>query len=103
MIASGLVLMDEDTDMVNMARFFIRFFEDSCGKCVPCREGSHRVGEVLDYILNGKGRKDDLEYLLSLEDPMNDTSACALGKLLLAPVSSTIKNFPEDYAKKIGG
>ena len=104
MIASGLVLMDEDTDMVNMARFFIRFFEEeSCGKCVPCREGSHRVGEVLDYILKGKGRKDDLEYLLSLEDPMNDTSACALGKLLLAPVSSTIKNFPEDYAKKIGG
>jgi NADH:ubiquinone oxidoreductase subunit F (NADH-binding)/(2Fe-2S) ferredoxin len=104
MLASGLVLMDEDTDMVNMARFFIRFFEEeSCGKCVPCREGSHRVGEVLDQIMQGTGTKGDLDYLLSLEDPINDTSACALGKLLLAPVSSTIKNFPEDYAKKIGG
>ena len=96
--------MDEDTDMVNMARFFIRFFEEeSCGKCVPCREGSHRVGEVLDQIMKGTGTKGDLDYLLSLEEPINDTSACALGKTLLAPVSSTIKNFPEDYAKKIGG
>jgi len=104
MLASGLVLMDEDTDMVNMARFFIRFFEEeSCGKCVPCREGSHRVGEVLDQIMKGTGTKGDLDYLLSLEEPINDTSACALGKTLLAPVSSTIKNFPEDYAKKIGG
>jgi NADH:ubiquinone oxidoreductase subunit F (NADH-binding)/(2Fe-2S) ferredoxin len=104
MLASGLVLMDEDTDMVNMARFFIKFFEEeSCGKCVPCREGSHRVGEVLDNIIRGTGAKGDLDYLLSLEEPINDTSACALGKTLLAPVSSTIKNFPEDYAKKIGG
>lgn len=104
MLASGLVLMDEDTDMVKMARFFIKFFEEeSCGKCVPCREGSHRVGEVLDNILNGTGVKEDLDYLLSLEEPINDTAACALGKTLLAPVTSTIRNFPEDYAKKIGG
>jgi len=104
MLASGLVLMDEDTDMVKMARFFIKFFEEeSCGKCIPCREGSHRVGEVLDYLIRGMGEKGDLEYLLSLEGPINDTSACALGKLMLAPVSSTIRNFREDYEKRIGG
>jgi NADH-quinone oxidoreductase subunit F len=102
LIGSSLVLMDEDTDMVRMARYFTTFFEEeSCGKCIPCREGSHRVGEVLDDIIAGRGNKADLDYLLALAGPVADSAACGLGKSLLAPVVSTIKHFRSEYEKRL--
>lgn len=98
LIGSGLVLMDEDTDMVRMARFFTTFFEEeSCGKCIPCREGSHRVGEVLDDIIAGRGSKADLAYLLDLAGPLGDSAACGLGKTLMAPIISTVRHFRKEY------
>jgi NADH:ubiquinone oxidoreductase subunit F (NADH-binding) len=98
LVGSGLVVMDDDTDMVRMARYLIRFFEEeSCGKCIPCREGSHRVGEVLDDIMAGRGSRADLTCLLELAGPLVDSAACGLGKNLLAPVASTIKHFPKEY------
>ena len=98
LIGASLVVMDEDTDMVRMARYFTSFFEEeSCGKCIPCREGSHRVGEVLDDIIAGRGSKADLDYLLGLAGPLADSAACGLGKTLLTPVASTIKHFRSEY------
>jgi NADH:ubiquinone oxidoreductase subunit F (NADH-binding)/(2Fe-2S) ferredoxin len=102
LIGSGLIVMDEDTDVVGMARFFSQFFEEeSCGKCVPCREGTHKVRKVLDEIIAGKGSEDDLDYLQGLEGPIGDSSACGLGKTFLAPVVSTIKYFRNDYNQLI--
>ncbi len=102
LIGSGLILMDEDKDMVGMARFFSQFFEEeSCGKCVPCREGTHRVREVLDDIVAGRGSEADLKYLQGLDVSIGDSAACGLGKTFLAPVVSTIKYFRNDYNRLI--
>ncbi len=98
--SGGMVFMDDNTDMVQIARYFTDFFvNESCGKCVPCREGVCRLLDILDEILAGRGKKEDLPLLQEIAEPIIQASACALGKTAPMPVLSTIKHFREDYLK----
>ncbi len=100
--SGGLVVMDEDTCMVEVARFFMNFTQnESCGKCVPCREGTKRMLEILERIVAGNGRDGDIELLLELADTISNTALCGLGKTAAMPVVSTIKNFREEYEAHI--
>ena len=100
--SGGLVVMDEDTCMVEVARFFMHFTQnESCGKCVPCREGTKRMLEILERIVNGNGRDGDIELLLELADTISSTALCGLGKSAAMPVVSTIKNFRNEYEAHI--
>ncbi|MDF2675359.1 MAG: hndC2 [Clostridiales bacterium] len=96
--SGGLVVMDENTCMVEVARFFMNFTQnESCGKCVPCREGTKRMLEILENIVAGKGELEDIDMLLELADTISSTALCGLGKTAAFPVVSTIKNFREEY------
>lgn len=100
--SGGLVVMDSNTCMVEVARFFMNFTQnESCGKCVPCREGTKRMLEILERIVNGEGRDGDIELLLELADTITSTALCGLGKSAAQPVVSTIENFREEYAAHI--
>ena len=100
--SGGLVVMDEHTCMVEVARFFMSFTQrESCGKCVPCREGTKRMLEILERIVNGNGQEGDIELLLELADTISSTALCGLGKTAAFPVVSTIKNFREEYEAHI--
>ena len=100
--SGGMVIMDEDTDMAEIAKYFTDFFvEESCGKCTPCREGVCRMSDILDKILKGIGKKADLKALEEMADPMTKLSACALGKTAPIPILSTMKHFMKDYLKHI--
>lgn len=96
--SGGLVVMDEDTCMVGIARYFINFTQhESCGKCVPCREGTHAMLELLNDIVDGKGSVETIDMLLDLADTISETSLCGLGKTAPSPVVSTIKQFYPEY------
>lgn len=96
--SGGLVVMDEDTCMVSIARFFMNFTQhESCGKCVPCREGTHVMLELLDDIVEGRGTVDTIETLLDLSDTISEASLCGLGKTAPNPVVSTITQFKDEY------
>lgn len=96
--SGGLVVMDEDTCMVSIARFFMNFTQhESCGKCVPCREGTHVMLELLDDIVEGKGTIETIDTLLELADTISETSLCGLGKTAPSPVVSTIRQFYGEY------
>ena len=96
--SGGLVVMDENTCMVEVARFFMNFTQnESCGKCVPCREGTKRMLEILERIVAGNGQKGDVELLLDLADTISSTALCGLGKTAAMPVVSTIRNFRDEY------
>ena len=96
--SGGLVVMDEDTCMVEVARFFMRFTQnESCGKCVPCREGTKRMLEILDRILDNKGTMEDLDLLEELADTITHTALCGLGQSACKPVQSTLKYFRDEY------
>ena len=96
--SGGLVVMDNDTCMVEIARFFMNFTQnESCGKCVPCREGTKRMLEILERIVAGNGKDGDIELLLELADTISSTALCGLGKTAPAPVISTIKSFRDEY------
>lgn len=100
--SGGLVVMDEDTCMVEVARFFMNFTQnESCGKCVPCREGTKRMLEILERIVAGNGKDGDIELLLELADTISNTALCGLGKTAAMPVVSTIKNFRDEYEAHI--
>ncbi|MCB2296474.1 NADH-quinone oxidoreductase subunit NuoF [Clostridium tagluense] len=100
--SGGLVVMDEDTCMVEVAKFFMNFTQnESCGKCVPCREGTKRMLEILERIVSGKGVLSDIDLLLELADTITATALCGLGKTAALPVVSTIKNFREEYEMHI--
>lgn len=100
--SGGLVVMDENTCMVEVARFFMNFTQnESCGKCVPCREGTKRMLEILERIVNGEGKMEDLDMLEELGAAITDTALCGLGKSAALPVLSTLKNFREEYAAHI--
>ena len=100
--SGGMVVIDEGNCMVDLARFFTAFFEDeSCGKCVPCREGVVKIREVLDYIATGKGEEGDIEYLVHLAYPIQDGAACALGKTAVNPFITTLKHFRKEYEAHI--
>ena len=100
--SGGLVVMDESTCMVEVARFFMNFTQnESCGKCVPCREGTKRMLEILERIVAGNGEEGDIDLLLELADTISQTALCRLGKTAAMPVVSTIKNFREEYEAHI--
>lgn len=100
--SGGLVSMDEDTCMVDMARFFMEFVQDeSCGKCIPCRLGTKRMLEILERITKGEGREGDIELLEELGQIIKETAVCGLGQTAPNPVLSTIKNFREEYEEHI--
>ena len=96
--SGGMVVMDSKTCMVEVARFFMSFTQnESCGKCVPCREGTRRMLEILERIVAGNGREEDIDLLLELADTISSTALCGLGKTAGNPVVSTIRNFREEY------
>ncbi|MDD4312624.1 MAG: NADH-quinone oxidoreductase subunit NuoF [Eubacteriales bacterium] len=100
--SGGLVVMDEDTCMVEVARFFMHFTQnESCGKCVPCREGTKRMLAILERIVEGKGAEGDIELLLELADTITATALCGLGKSAASPVVSTIRSFRSEYEAHI--
>ena len=100
--SGGLVVMDSKTCMVEVARFFMNFTQnESCGKCVPCREGTRRMLEILERIVAGQGQDGDIELLEELADTISNTALCGLGKTAPSPVMSTIKNFREEYEAHI--
>lgn len=100
--SGGLVVMDDKTCMVEVARFFMNFTQnESCGKCVPCREGTKRMLEILERIVAGNGQDGDIELLSELADTISSTALCGLGKTAPSPVISTIKNFRDEYEAHI--
>jgi NADH-quinone oxidoreductase subunit F len=100
--SGGLIVMDEDTCMVDVARFFIEFVqEESCGKCVPCRVGTKRMLEILERICRGEGVEGDVERLLELGKQIQETSLCGLGQTAPNPVLSTIRHFRHEYDNHI--
>ena len=100
--SGGLVVMDEETCMVDVARFFLEFVqEESCGKCVPCRVGTKRLLEILTRICNGDGEEGDIERLVELSEKIKETALCGLGKTAPNPVLSTIRHFRHEYVAHI--
>ena len=96
--SGGLVVMDEDTCMVEVARFFMNFTQnESCGKCVPCREGTRRMLEILTRIVNNEGSLEDLDLLEELASTISETALCGLGQSACKPVQSTLKYFRNEY------
>lgn len=96
--SGGLVVMDETTCMVELARFFLSFTRmESCGKCTPCREGTTRLLEILQRLVEGKGQEGDLERIESLSRNIIDSSLCGLGQSAPNPVLSTLRYFREEY------
>lgn len=100
--SGGLIVMDEDTCMVDIARFFLDFtVDESCGKCTPCREGTKRMLEILERIAAGKGKRGDIEKLEDLARNIKASALCGLGQTAPNPVLSTLKYFREEYEAHI--
>lgn len=96
--SGGLVVMDQKTCMVEVARYFMNFTQnESCGKCVPCREGTKRLLEILERAVNGEGRAEDVEILEDLAEAVKDGSLCGLGKTAPNPVLTMLKYFKDEY------
>jgi len=100
--AGGLLVMDEDTDMIEVARYLLDFLvKESCGKCVPCREGMVQMLKILTNIKEGRGRKFDLERLADLTEVTSLGSLCALGKTSSDPLKSMLRYFKDEYEARI--
>ncbi|HHT47388.1 MAG TPA: NADH-quinone oxidoreductase subunit NuoF [Firmicutes bacterium] len=100
--SGGMIVMDEDTCMVDVARYFLEFLTDeSCGKCVPCREGVRQMLKILTNITQGKGKEGDIELLEEIAEVVKDAALCALGKSAPNPVLSTLKYFRDEYEAHI--
>ncbi len=100
--SGGLIVMDEDSCMVDVARYFLDFVQDeSCGKCVPCRVGTKRMLEILDRICEGRGEMEDIDHLITLGQQIKDTALCGLGQTAPNPVLSTIRHFRHEYEAHI--
>jgi NADH-quinone oxidoreductase subunit F len=100
--SGGMIVMDEDTCMVDVARYFVDFLcGESCGKCVPCREGLKRMREILNHIVEGKGKEGDIELLEGIARVMKAASLCALGTTAANPVLTTIRYFRDEYEAHI--
>ena len=100
--SGGMIVLDEDNCMVNMAQYFVQFTqEESCGKCVPCRVGTKRLLEILERITKGQGKEDDIERLETLSAGIRNMSLCGLGQTAPNPVLSTIKYFRGEYEAHI--
>ncbi len=100
--SGGVIVMDDHTCMVDMARFFMDFIQDeSCGKCTPCREGTRRLQELLVKICDGRGEPDDIETMESLSAVIKESSLCGLGQTAPNPVLSTLRYFRHEYEAHI--
>ncbi len=100
--SGGMIVLDEDTCMVDVARYFTEFLTDeSCGKCVPCREGLRQMNRILTNITNGKGKEGDIETLEELSETAIEASLCALGKSAPNPFLSTLRYFRDEYEAHI--
>jgi NADH-quinone oxidoreductase subunit F len=100
--SGGMVVMDEDTCMVDMARFFLSFTQlESCGKCIPCRWGTKQMLDILEDIASGRGRHDDIELLQELAESVKDNSLCGLGQTAPNPVLTSIRYFHDEYENHI--
>jgi len=100
--SGGMVVMDEDTCMVDVAKYFLNFLQDeSCGKCLTCREGIERMLEIVTDITEGKGKEEDIELLKELGNVVKDASMCGLGQTAPNPVLSTIRYFEDEYLAHI--
>ncbi len=100
--SGGMIVMDEDNCMVDIAKFYLEFTQDeSCGKCTPCRVGTKRMYEILERITNGEGRMQDLANLDQLGRMIKDTALCGLGQTAPNPVLSTMHYFPDEYEAHI--
>lgn len=100
--SGGLIVMDEDSCMVDIAKFFLKFtVDESCGKCVPCREGTKQMLHLLEKITSGQGVEGDIERLEELGETIKQTSLCNLGQSAPNPVLSTIRWFREEYESHI--
>ena len=97
-----MVVMDEDTCMVDVAKYFLTFLQDeSCGKCLPCRVGIDRMLEIVTAITEGRGKPGDLDFLEELGDTISQTALCGLGKTAPNPVLSTLRYFRDEYEAHI--
>ncbi|MBN1671821.1 MAG: 4Fe-4S binding protein [Kiritimatiellae bacterium] len=100
--SGGMIVMDEDTCMVDVAKYFLGFLKnESCGKCTPCREGLAQMLHVLERITSGEGAPGDIERLQELGELLSDTALCALGRTAANPVFSTLRYFREEYEEHI--
>ena len=100
--SGGMIVMDDTTCMVDMAKFFTVFLEEeSCGRCVPCREGIKRMKEVLDGISKAVGKEEDLTFLEELSQCLAQASLCDLGKSAPNSVLSTLRHFRDEYLTHI--
>ncbi|NOW05821.1 NADH-quinone oxidoreductase subunit NuoF [Clostridium beijerinckii] len=100
--SGGLVVMNDKNCMVEMARFFMNFTQnESCGKCIPCREGTRRMLEILNDIVDGKGTLEDIDTLEELAETISDTALCGLGKSAAFPVRSTLRYFRDEYIEHV--
>ncbi|MFQ6092153.1 MAG: NADH-quinone oxidoreductase subunit NuoF [bacterium] len=100
--SGGLIVMDEETCMVDVARYFVSFLEEeSCGKCTPCREGLRRMRETLTVITEGEGREDDIDLLYELATTVKEASLCGLGTTAPNPVLTTLRYFRDEYEAHI--
>jgi NADH:ubiquinone oxidoreductase subunit F (NADH-binding) len=100
--SGGMIIMDEDTCMVNVAKYFLSFLKkESCGKCTPCREGIAQMLHILERITTGEGEEGDIEKLEELAELLSDTALCALGTTAANPVLSTLKYFTDEYEDHI--
>ena len=96
--SGGMIVMDQDNCMIDVARFFLEFtVDESCGKCTPCREGTKRMLEILDKITKGQGTLEDLDELEELAHTIKDSALCGLGQTAPNPVLSTLANFRDEY------
>lgn len=100
--SGGLIAMDENTCMVDTARYFMEFIQDeSCGHCVPCRIGTKRMLEMLQRMTNGEGDVEDIDNLETLADTVSATAMCALGQTAPNPVLTTLKYFRDEYVAHV--
>ena len=100
--SGGMIIMDETSSMVDVARYFMEFcMTESCGKCIPCRAGTHQMHGLLEKIANGEGTEADLELLEELCDVVRSTSLCGLGQTAPNPVLSTLRYFRHEYEEKL--
>lgn len=100
--SGGLIVMDEQTCMVDLAKYFVDFCKDeSCGKCTPCRIGTTRMLEILERITNGQGKIEDLDLLIEMGEQIKDSAFCGLGQTAPNPVLSTLKYFRNEYLDHI--
>ena len=102
--SGGMIVMDDTSDMVDVARYFMEFcMTESCGKCIPCRTGTQQMHGLLDRIAKSEGSRRDLALLEELCDVVQATSLCGLGQTAPNPVLSTLRHFRAEYEAKLGG